>query len=232
MTDIHTSSFVSIDQIQCDTWREHLMPFFDRPEFGNLENHLLQRARGGVKIFPPAQMVFHAFNTAPFHRVKVIILGQDPYHGVGQAMGLSFSVPSHEKAPPSLRNIFKEIESDLGGSELNDPDLTPWATQGVLLLNAVLTVEEKQANSHSSIGWEGLTDLAIESLSREREGLVFILWGGFAQKKAKLIDGTKHFILSAPHPSPLSSYRGFFGCRHFSKANEYLLSQGQSPIDW
>lgn len=226
------SPFVSIDQIQCDVWRKHLTPFFDSAEFVSLDNHLSRRAHAGVNIFPPKQMVFQAFNETLFQSVKVIILGQDPYHGAGQAMGLSFSVPSDEKAPPSLRNILKEIESDLGGTELSGPDLTPWAKQGVLLLNAVLTVEEKDPNSHSSLGWENLTDLAIESLSREREGLVFILWGGFAQKKARNIDGTKHLILSAPHPSPLSSYRGFFGCQHFSKANEYLTSQAQSPIAW
>lgn len=190
--------------------------------------------REETTVYPPEGYVFYALERTPFDQVKVVILGQDPYHGEGQAHGLAFSVPEEVKAPPSLRNIFKEIGVDVYDGELPDrsTDLTRWADQGVLLLNASLTVEAGQAGSHQDLGWTVLTDALIAQLSRQREHLVFLLWGRYAQSKASLIDGHRHLVLEAPHPSPLSAYRGFFGCRHFSKANAYLMAHERKPIVW
>jgi len=185
-------------------------------------------------IYPPPGRVFYALEQTPFEAVKVVLLGQDPYHGPGQAMGLAFSVPEEVTPPPSLRNIFKEIQNDIYNGERKkfSPDLTRWARQGVLLLNAILTVEEGKPGSHRNLGWQAITDQIIEILSQKREYLVFMLWGAHAQAKQALIDTGKHLILEAPHPSPLSAKRGFFGCRHFSQANQYLAEHGQAPIEW
>ena len=184
-----------------------------------------------TQVFPPAEEIFTAFHLTPLSDVKVVIIGQDPYHGEGQAMGLSFSVPENITAPPSLKNIFKEISSDLGVSMSGKPDLSSWAEQGVLMLNAILTVRAGQPTSHSNIGWETFTDAVIRSISEECEGVVFLLWGNFARSKAALIDRNRHHILEAAHPSPLA--RGaFFGCKHFSKTNEILISEGKKAIDW
>lgn len=185
-----------------------------------------------TKVFPPPKEIFNAFNHCPINSVKVVILGQDPYHGPRQAHGLAFSVRPGVPFPPSLSNIFKEIESDLGKPLPLNGDLTRWADQGVFLLNATLTVRAHQAGSHQKKGWEEFTDEVIRAISDQREHVVFFLWGAYAQKKSILIDASKHLILKAPHPSPLSSYRGFFGCKHFSKANEYLIANGITPIDW
>jgi uracil-DNA glycosylase len=183
-------------------------------------------------IFPKNELVFYAFNKTPLSKVKVVILGQDPYHGKNQAHGLSFSVPNGIKNPPSLRNIFKELNSDLKIPISENGDLTSWARQGVLLLNATLTVREKEAGSHQKMGWENFTNALISKLSAEKEGVVFLLWGAFAQKKAALIDSEKHYVLETTHPSPFSAYRGFLGCKHFSKTNEILTKNNQKPIDW
>ena len=191
-----------------------------------------ERAQG-IDVYPQEDLVFAALETTPFDRVKVVILGQDPYHGPGQAHGLSFSVLPGVKIPPSLRNMYKELEQDIDGFiSPKHGFLQSWAEQGVLLLNAVLTVRDGEPNSHKKLGWERFTDKAIQALSQSREGLIFLLWGAHAQKKAALIDESRHHILSAPHPSPLSARRGFFGCRHFSRANELLTQQKRSPIDW
>lgn len=183
-------------------------------------------------IFPKNELVFYAFNKTPLSKVKVVILGQDPYHGKNQAHGLSFSVPNGIKNPPSLRNIFKELNSDLKIPISENGDLTSWARQGILLLNATLTVREKEAGSHQKMGWENVTNAVISKLSAEKEGVVFLLWGAFAQKKADLIDSEKHYVLETSHPSPFSAYRGFLGCKHFSKTNEILKKNNQKPIDW
>ena len=190
-----------------------------------------QKAAGKV-IYPPGARIFAALDSTPFDRVKVVILGQDPYHGPGQAHGLCFSVPHGIPVPPSLANIYREIERDLGIAPPRHGCLDAWAGQGVLLLNAVLTVERGQAGSHQNKGWEYFTDACIEALDREREHLVFLLWGSYAQAKGRLIDGKRHRILKAPHPSPLSAHRGFLGCGHFSSTNQYLEETGQTPIDW
>ncbi|XP_065851857.1 uracil-DNA glycosylase, mitochondrial [Euphorbia lathyris] len=187
---------------------------------------------GTVPIFPPQHLIFNALNSTPFDSVKAVIIGQDPYHGVGQAMGLSFSVPNGVKAPSSLGNIFKELKQDLGCSIPSHGNLEGWALQGVLLLNTVLTVRSNQANSHAKRGWEHFTDSVIKTISQKKEGVVFLLWGRSAQEKSRLIDETKHHILKAAHPSGLSANRGFFGCRHFSRANKLLEQQGTPPIDW
>jgi uracil-DNA glycosylase len=186
----------------------------------------------GKTIYPPGALIFNAFRHAPFEAVKVVILGQDPYHGPGQAHGLSFSVPDGVPPPPSLQNIYKELERDLGTPRPSTGNLTPWAEQGVLLLNAVLTVEQAKPGSHQNRGWEEFTDAAIASLAEDRDGLVFLLWGAYAQAKGRVIDNRRHCVLRAPHPSPLSAHRGFLGCGHFSAANRYLQGRGVKPIDW
>ena len=213
------------------SWQEVLQTEFDKPYFENLVGFVKQEYASNT-IFPPAGQIFNAFNTCPFNNVKVVILGQDPYHGPGQAHGLCFSVNDGIQFPPSLQNIFKEITSDLGIPAPKTGNLTRWAEQGVLLLNATLTVRASQAGSHQGKGWEEFTDSVIKIISEKAENVVFILWGSYAIKKKSLINASKHCILTAPHPSPLSSYRGFFGCKHFSQTNEYLQSVGKTPINW
>jgi len=214
-----------------ESWKRVLAPEFEKPYFQELVRQLHEEKRAGRVIYPPGPLIFNAFNLTPFDKVKVVIIGQDPYHGPGQAEGLSFSVPHGIPLPPSLVNIYKEIENDLGVQLHKDGSLRGWAEQGVFLLNAVLTVRAGQPTSHSRIGWAEFTDAVIRTLSDRREGLVFLLWGNFARSKGALIDTSRHSILEAPHPSPLA--RGaFFGCRHFSKANQILAAQGLSPIDW
>ena len=204
---------------------------FEKPYFAALVRFLHEEKTAGKKIFPPGSQIFRAFDLTPVDKVKVVILGQDPYHGPGQAHGLSFSVPDNMPAPPSLKNIFKEIESDLGMRMSGYPNLEKWARQGVLLLNAVLTVRSGEAASHSKIGWEQFTDAVIRYISDNCEGVVFLLWGNFARSKRDLIDRSRHHVLEAAHPSPLA--RGaFFGCRHFSQANNILAARGLQPIDW
>lgn len=213
------------------SWREALQSEFDQPYFASLVQQLHAEKAAGRTIFPPGGQIFRAFDLCPLEQTKVVILGQDPYHGYGQAMGLSFSVPAGVPAPPSLKNIFKEIETDLGIRMSGSPDLTPWARQGVLLLNAVLTVRAGEPTSHSALGWQTFTDAVIRTVSERRDGVVFLLWGNYARGKAPLIDGARHLVLEAAHPSPLA--RGaFFGCRHFSRCNDYLVAHGQPPIDW
>ncbi len=213
------------------SWRDALQSEFEQPYFAALVQQLHAEKAAGRTIFPPGGLIFRAFDLCPLERTKVVILGQDPYHGYGQAMGLSFSVPPGVPAPPSLKNIFKEIETDLGVQMSGSPDLTPWARQGVLLLNAVLTVRAGEPTSHSGLGWQTFTDAVIRTVSERREGVVFLLWGSYARSKAPLIDGARHLVLEAAHPSPLA--RGaFFGCRHFSRCNDYLVAHGQTPIDW
>ena len=197
-----------------------------------LADFLRAEKRAGKVIYPPGPQIFAALDSTPFDAVKVVILGQDPYHGPGQAHGLCFSVRAGVPAPPSLDNIFKEIQRDLGIARPDHGCLLPWAQQGVLLLNSVLTVERGLAGSHAGKGWEGFTDACIDALNRERENLVFLLWGSYAQAKGKLIDRQRHLVLKAPHPSPLSAHRGFIGCGHFSRANEYLRDRGGRPVDW
>jgi uracil-DNA glycosylase len=214
------------------SWQAVIGSEFDKPYMQSLRAFLLQEKTAGKHIFPPSPLIFNAFNHTPFDKVRVVIIGQDPYHGVGQAHGLSFSVPAGVALPPSLINIFKEIESDLGIKMRGKGDLTAWADQGVLLLNATLTVEMANAGSHQKRGWETFTDAAIAALNQHREGLVFVLWGSYAQKKGEMIDGQKHLVLKSVHPSPLSAHRGFFGNHQFSKINHYLIQQGQVPIDW
>jgi uracil-DNA glycosylase len=214
------------------TWYEVLRPQFEAPYFAELKQFLVAE-RSQYTCYPPGGKIFAAFDRTPFDRVKVVILGQDPYHEPGQAMGLCFSVPQGIQVPPSLVNIITEINADLGVDlPKSCGDLSGWAHQGVLLLNATLTVRAHQAGSHQRHGWETFTDAAIQALSQQRSGLVFLLWGSYAIAKKSLIDTTKHCVLTAPHPSPLSAYRGFFGCRHFSQANNYLAAHGQQPIDW
>ena len=214
-----------------ESWKRALAPEFEKPYFQALAAQLHQEKREGRTIYPPGPLIFNAFNLTPFDKVKVVIIGQDPYHGPGQAEGLSFSVPHGVPLPPSLVNIYKEIESDLGVQLHKDGSLRGWAEQGVFLLNAVLTVRAGQPTSHSRIGWAGFTDAVIRTLSQERRGLVFLLWGNFARSKKELIDTSRHTVLEAAHPSPLA--RGaFFGCRHFSRTNQVLVSQGETPIDW
>lgn len=213
------------------SWKDALAGEFEKPYFASLVRFLREEKAAGKKIFPPGGQIFHAFELTPVSQLKVVILGQDPYHGLGQAHGLSFSVPEGVPAPPSLKNIFKEIESDMGVNMSGYPNLEKWARQGVLLLNAVLTVRSGEAASHSKIGWEEFTDAVIRYISDNCEGVVFMLWGNFARSKSGLIDHTRHCVLEAAHPSPLA--RGaFFGCRHFSRANGYLASCGKQPIDW
>ena len=222
---------ISLDKVKIEqSWKEVLRDEFLAPYFLKLKQNLV-RAKERATIFPPSNLIFNAFNLTPFDEVKVVILGQDPYHGLGQAMGLSFSVPNGIRVPPSLKNIYKEIYDDLGIVEPHSGDLTYWAKQGVLLLNAGLTVEAGRANSHANFGWHEFTDAVIKHISDKKEGVVFLLWGNFAKNKASLIDPKKHFILMAPHPSPLAR-GGFFGCKHFSKTNQILTKLGKKPIDW
>lgn len=214
------------------SWLKQLQPQFDAPYFAELKAFLVQE-RQQHQCFPAGKEIFAAFDKTPFEEVKAVILGQDPYHEPGQAHGLCFSVPKGTIVPPSLVNIIKEINADLGASISTEKgDLTGWAEQGVLLLNSTLTVRAHQAGSHQRRGWEEFTDAAIAALSQNRTGLVFLLWGSYAISKRRLIDTGRHLVLCAPHPSPLSAYRGFFGCHHFSQANSYLAMQGKSPIDW
>ena len=214
------------------SWKAHIGDYLQRPEMQELSNFLRAQKQAGKHIYPPGPEIFAAFAHTPFDAVRVVILGQDPYHGAGQAHGLCFSVRPGVRVPPSLDNIFKEIQRDLGIARPGHGCLTAWAERGVLLLNSVLTVEEGHAGAHAKRGWEGFTDAAIDALNREREGLVFLLWGSYAQRKGQLIDTHRHCVLNSVHPSPLSAHRGFIGCGHFSAANDYLQSQGQPPIDW
>jgi uracil-DNA glycosylase len=213
------------------SWKLKLETEFSSSYFAELKLFLLSERLSHI-VYPPGNEIFSAFAHTPFEDVKVVIVGQDPYHGPGQANGLCFSVAPGLKLPPSLRNIYKEIESDIGLPMTNTGDLRPWAQQGVFLLNTTLTVRAANPASHQGKGWERFTDAAIEALSKERKGLIFLLWGKPAQSKEKLIDTTKHYILKAAHPSPLSAYNGFFGCRHFSKTNKILLDMGKTPIHW
>lgn len=214
------------------SWANHLKGEFEKSYFSELAAFVKKEYQEG-KIYPAPKNIFRAFDLCPFDSVKVVILGQDPYHGDGQANGLAFAVDAAEAIPPSLKNIFKEIESDLGKSLIHtDGDLSRWAKQGVLLLNATLTVRAHTAGSHQEKGWEQFTDTVIRALSEERAGLVFMLWGNYAKAKGAHIDRSKHLVLEAPHPSPFSAASGFFGCKHFSRANEYLIAHGETPIDW
>lgn len=216
-----------------ESWKAVLEEEFQKPYMKDLKEFLQKEKQDGKVVFPPGSLIFNAFNHTPFNEVKVVILGQDPYHGNGQAHGLSFSVQKGISVPPSLRSIYKELQSDIPGfvSPLHG-ELTTWADQGVLLLNATLTVRKAEPASHHKKGWEIFTDQVIKTLSEKRSGLVFILWGKNAQAKIPLIDAEKHTILTAAHPSPYSAYNGFFGCRHFSKTNEILKNQGLTPINW
>jgi len=214
-----------------ESWKQILQEEFDAPYFKALTEFLREEKKKYI-VYPPGPQIFSAFNHTPFNRVKVVILGQDPYHGPGQAHGLCFSVPDGVPQPPSLVNIFKEIESDLGIPITKKGDLTKWASQGVLLVNAMLTVRADTPTSHHNKGWEKFTDAVIRNLSEKRKNLIFLLWGNYAQLKESLIDSNRHYILKAAHPSPLSASRGFFGCRHFSKTNEILAEQGLNGIDW
>ncbi len=213
------------------SWKKHLIEEFGKEYFQTL-TAFVKKEYASKMIYPPPKFIFRAFEMCPFDKVKVVILGQDPYHGKGQANGLSFSVNEGVTLPPSLQNIFKEIESDLKISVQKSGNLDRWAKQGVLLLNATLTVEHSQPGSHQHKGWEEFTDRVIQLLSEKKSNLVFMLWGRYAQDKGAHIDASKHLVLKAPHPSPFSAYSGFFGCKHFSKANEYLTSHAQSPVDW
>jgi len=213
------------------SWRTLLSDEFQQPYFNELKKFLLEEKKNHT-VFPPGDQIFNAFNLTPFQAVKVVILGQDPYHGRGQAHGLCFSVNTGIAFPPSLVNIFKEIKSDLGYMPPATGELSAWAKQGVLLINTVLTVRENTPESHKNKGWEKFTDRVITLISEQKEQVVFILWGNNAKVKAQLIDTSRHCILTAAHPSPLSATRGFFGCKHFSKTNEYLISKNIQPIDW
>jgi len=214
------------------SWQARVGGYLERPDMRALGDFLRTEKAAGKRIYPPGPQMFAALEATPFEEVKVVVLGQDPYHGPGQAHGLSFSVPPGVDVPPSLLNIFKELERDLGLPRPDHGCLLPWAKQGVLLLNAVLSVEAGRAGAHQGKGWEGFTDHVVETLAREREGLVFLLWGSYAQAKGRVIDTRRHCVLRAPHPSPLSAHRGFLGCGHFSTANRWLQGRGLKPIDW
>lgn len=214
------------------SWMAQVGAQFETPGMQALSQFLRAEKAAGKVIYPPGRQMFAALDATPFENVKVVILGQDPYHGPGQAHGLCFSVQPGVPAPPSLENIFKEIARDLGIARPDHGYLMPWARQGVLLLNAVLSVERGHAGSHQGKGWEEFTDACVDALNRHREHLVFLLWGSYAQAKGKLIDRQRHLVLKAPHPSPLSAHRGFLGCGHFSRANDYLRDRGQTPVDW
>jgi uracil-DNA glycosylase len=224
---------MSDDRIRLEpSWKSRVGEYLQRDDMQQLSTFLRERRQQGARIFPPAANIFAALDATPFEQVKVVVLGQDPYHGAGQAHGLCFSVQPGVAIPPSLDNVFKELQRDLGIARPDHGCLLPWARQGVLLLNAVLTVEEARAGAHAGKGWEGFTDHVVDALNREREGLVFLLWGSYAQAKGKVIDASRHRVLRAPHPSPLSAHRGFIGCGHFSATNDYLARRGQAPIEW
>lgn len=214
------------------SWKEVLYQEFNRSYFQQISAHLKSEKATKAIIYPPGKQIFNAFEKTPFNNLKVVVLGQDPYHGPGQAHGLSFSVPDGVKPPPSLVNIFKELKKDIGMEIPSTGNLTLWAEQGVLLLNAVLTVRANEPASHANIGWMDFTNAVIQKISNEKKGIVFLLWGKFAHEKQVLIDATKHHILKAAHPSPFSADKGFFGCKHFSKTNELLMYQGIEPINW
>ncbi|MFT4179656.1 MAG: uracil-DNA glycosylase [Thermomonas sp.] len=214
------------------TWKARVGDWFAREDMQQLSAFLRQRKAAGATIYPPGAQIFSAFDATPFDAVKIVILGQDPYHGPGQAHGLCFSVLPGVPVPPSLDNIYKELAQDIGFQRPGHGCLLPWAQRGVLLLNSVLTVEAGTPGAHQGKGWEGFTDHVVDVLGREREHLVFLLWGSYAQKKGAVIDTRRHRVLKAPHPSPLSAHRGFLGCKHFSQANDYLVRNGQSPVDW
>ncbi|QQS59840.1 uracil-DNA glycosylase [Candidatus Peregrinibacteria bacterium] len=213
-------------------WKNALSNAFQEPSFLEMKAFLTEEIQSGKTVYPPPKLIFHAFDSCPFEKTKVVILGQDPYHGVGQAHGLCFSVNRGVRVPPSLQNIYKELQSDMGCSIPSHGNLEYWSQQGILLLNAVLSVRAKSPASHAGKGWEAFTDAAIKALSDQKEGIIFLLWGRYAQEKGRVIDPKKHFILTAAHPSPFSASNGFFGCRHFSKTNEFLTLQGKIPIDW
>ena len=215
-----------------ESWKKVLKEEFEKPYFQHIITFLKAEKATGKIIYPPGPLIFNAFKQTPFDKLKVVLLGQDPYHNKGQAHGLSFSVPDGVPKPPSLVNIFKELHNDLGIKIPESGNLEKWARQGVLLLNASLTVRQNEPGSHAKIGWLQFTDSVIRKISDEKEGIVFLLWGKFAQEKQALIDETKHFVLKAAHPSPYSANNGFFGCRHFSMTNELLMKQHKSPIDW
>ncbi len=221
----------NIEPIIEEGWKSVLTDQFQSPYFRTLKEFLVEEKKK-YTLYPPGNLIFNAFQRTPFDRVKVVILGQDPYHGKGQAHGLCFSVPHGIPKPPSLLNIFKELNSDLYTPVPEHGNLENWADQGVLLINATLTVRDSQAGSHQKHGWETFTNRVIEVISQEKDGVVFLLWGRFAQAKESLIDGNKHHVLKSAHPSPLSAYNGFFGCRHFSLTNEYLEKHGKTGIDW
>ncbi len=221
----------TIDPVIEEGWKSVLMDQFQSLYFKTLKEFLVEEKKK-YTLYPPGRLIFNAFQRTPFNRVKVVILGQDPYHGKGQAHGLCFSVPQGIPKPPSLVNIFKELQSDLGTPIPEHGNLEKWADQGVLLINATLTVRDSQAGSHQNRGWETFTNRVIEIVSQEKNGVVFLLWGRYAQAKESLIDGNRHLVLKAAHPSPLSAYNGFFGCRHFSKTNDYLEQHEKTGIDW
>jgi uracil-DNA glycosylase len=227
------SETAEADRIRLEpSWKARLGGYLERPQMRELADFLRVEKRAGKVLYPPGAEIFNAFEHTPFDKVRVVILGQDPYHGPGQAHGLCFSVRPGVPPPPSLVNVFKEIQRDLGIAPPDHGCLTPWADRGVLLLNSVLTVERGNAASHQGKGWEGFTDAAIDALNRERDGIVFMLWGSYAQRKGQLIDRRRHCVLTSVHPSPLSAHRGFLGCGHFSAANRYLEERGEAPIDW
>ncbi|MDP5171696.1 MAG: uracil-DNA glycosylase [Bacteroidia bacterium] len=228
MSTTHPADSVSIES----GWKQALYDDFAKLSFQQLKTFLKEEASSGKFIYPPGKLIFNAFNTTPFDSVKVVILGQDPYHGPGQAHGLSFSVPEGVAIPPSLRNMYQELQQDVGLTIPAHGNLQKWAEQGVLLLNSMLTVEAGQPGSHQGKGWEEFTTAAMYALSQQKSGVVFMLWGKYAQEKGAIIDANRHLVLKAAHPSPFSAYRGFMGCGHFSQANAYLVSQGKSPIDW
>ena len=231
--EVQAETDVKIDPKLEPGWKNILQKEFDEPYMSSLKKFLVAEKQKGVSVYPPGNQIFSAFNLTPFDKVKVVILGQDPYHGPGQAHGLSFSVPDGTRQPPSLQNIFKELQSDLGiPVSQTGGNLSKWAEQGVFLLNAILTVQANNAASHQEKGWEIFTDAVIKALSNQKEGLVFILWGKFAQSKETLIDSSKHLIIKSAHPSPFSANYGFFGSKPFSKTNDYLQSKGKEVIDW
>jgi uracil-DNA glycosylase len=220
-----------INPVIDETWKQVLIEEFSKSYFLSIKQTLLEE-KSRYRIYPPGKMMFNAFNRTPFDKVSVVIIGQDPYHGPGQAHGLCFSVPKGIAQPPSLRNIFREIHSDVGIPVPEHGNLEKWADQGVLLLNAMLSVRENSAGSHQKIGWQHFTDRVIQTISEKKTGVVFLLWGKFAQAKSEYIDTSRHYILTSAHPSPLSAHNGFFGCRHFSKTNDILVRQGKKKIDW